>query len=94
MPEDINATRRLLAISCADTLELMTDHLEGTLSDADADAERMRAHLANCEPCGVYLDQLRATIAIVHEAGPPEEFALDPQRIDSLAELFGSEHPS
>ena len=92
MADNLDATRRLLAISCADALELMTDHLEGALSDADA--ARMRAHLAGCEACGVYLDQLRATIGIVNEAGPPEEFSVDPQRIDSLAELFRSEHPS
>lgn len=92
MRDDADATRRLLAISCADALELMTDHLEGALCDADR--ERMSAHLAGCEPCRVYLDQLRATIAIVHEAGPPEEFDLDPRRIESLAELFRSEHPS
>jgi hypothetical protein len=35
--------------------------------------------------------ELRATIAIVHEAGPSEEFRVDPERLDSLAELFRSE---
>jgi anti-sigma factor RsiW len=89
MAEDMDAARRLLAISCADALELMTDHLEGALSEADA--ARMRAHLAGCEACRVYLDQLRATIAIVHESGAPEEFAVDPQRVDSLVDLFRSE---
>jgi anti-sigma factor RsiW len=89
MAEDIDATRRLLAISCADALELMTDHLEGALSDADA--ERMRAHLAGCAACQVYLDQLRATIEIVHESGAPEEFPVDPQRVDSLVDLFRRE---
>ena len=90
MPEDLNETRRLLAISCADALELMTDHLEGALSDADA--ARMRAHLAGCEACSVYLDQLRATIEIVRETGSAEEFPVDPQRVEALAELFRSEH--
>jgi anti-sigma factor RsiW len=89
MAEDLEATRRLLAISCADALELMTDHLEGALSDADA--ARMRAHLHGCEACRVYLDQLRATIEIVHEAGAAEEFAVDPERLDSLVDLFRSE---
>ena len=90
MAEDMDATRRQLAISCADALGLMTDHLEGALSDADA--ARMRAHLAGCEACSVYLDQLRATIGIVGESGAPEEFAVNPQRVDALAELFRSEH--
>jgi anti-sigma factor RsiW len=88
--EDLNETRRLLAISCADALELMTDHIEGALSDSDA--SRMRAHLAGCEACKVYLDQLRATIEIVRETGPTEEFPIDPQRVGALAALFRSEH--
>jgi anti-sigma factor RsiW len=86
MPDDMDATRRLLAISCADALELMTDHLDGAL--APADAQRMRAHLEGCEACGVYLDQLRETIGLVGETRADEEFAVDPQRMDALAELF------
>jgi anti-sigma factor RsiW len=86
MAEDL---RRLLAITCADALELMTDHLEGALSEADA--ARMRAHLAGCEPCRVYLDQLRATIEVVRASGPAEEFPVNRQRMDSLVDLFRSE---
>lgn len=90
MTDDLDATRRLLAISCADALELMTDHLEGALSEADA--ARMRAHLAGCQPCSVFLDQLRATIAVAHEAGQArQEFAVDPERVESLVDLFRTE---
>jgi anti-sigma factor RsiW len=89
MAEDPDVTRKLLAISCADALDLMTDHLEGALSKADA--ERMRAHLAGCEACSVYLDQLRATIEIVRGVGPAEEFPVDPGRVDSLVDVFRRE---
>ena len=89
MTEDLDVLRRWLAISCVDALELMTDHLEGALSEADA--ARMRAHLDACEPCEVYLDQLRATINIVHEVGTSEEVPVDPERIDALADLFRAE---
>jgi anti-sigma factor RsiW len=89
MTDDVDATRRLLAISCADALELMTDHLEGALSEADA--ARMHAHLAGCEACQVYLDQLRATIRIVGDTGPAVTLPLDPERVDGLADLFRSE---
>lgn len=90
---DADETRRLLRISCADALELMTDHLEGALSEADA--ARMRAHLAGCQPCSVFLDQLRATIAVVHEVGRGRrEFAVDPERVDSLVDLFRTERSS
>jgi anti-sigma factor RsiW len=86
---DADATRRLLRISCADALELMTDHLEGSLSEADA--ARMRDHLAGCQPCSLFLDQLRATIAVVHDAGSEQTFAVDPERLDSLVDLFRTE---
>ena len=91
MADDVDATRRLLAISCADALERMTDYLEEALSDADA--ERMHAHLHGCQPCRVYLDQLRATIEIVHDSGAPEEFAVDPDRVGSLVDRFRGEQP-
>lgn len=87
---DIDATRRMLAISCADALELMTDHLEGALSDADAG--RMRAHLEGCAACKVFLDQLQATIRLVQDTGRSEEFAVDPERIDSLTAVFKAQH--
>lgn len=89
---DADATRRLLRISCADALELMTDHLEDALSEADA--ARMRDHLAGCQPCSVFLDQLRATIAVVQDAGSEQQdFAVDPGRVESLKELFRAEKP-
>jgi anti-sigma factor RsiW len=90
--DDPDATRHALAISCADALELMTDHLEGALSAPDA--SRMRAHLEGCQACSLFLDQLRATIKLVHDAGPPQEFAVDPQRVDSLIALFRTERDS
>ena len=86
----MDATRRLLAITCADALELMTDHLEGALSEADA--ARMRAHLEGCQACKLFLDQLQATILVVHDAGRSEEFAVDPERIDALTALFRAQH--
>jgi anti-sigma factor RsiW len=80
----------MLAISCADALELMTDHLEGALSEADA--ARMRAHLEGCAACKVFLDQLRATIRLVQNTGRSEEFSVDSERIDSLTALFKAHH--
>ena len=87
---DADATRRMLAITCADALELMTDHLEGALSEADS--ARMRAHLEGCQACELFLDQLRTTILLVQDAGRSQEFAVDPERIDSLTALFKAQH--
>jgi anti-sigma factor RsiW len=49
-------------IACAQLVELVTDYLEGALA-AD---ERMRfeEHLAECDPCVAYLDQMRTTIEL------------------------------
>lgn len=87
---DLDTTRRMLAITCADALELMTDHLEDALTEADA--ARMRAHLENCQACALFLDQLGATIRLVRDAGEPEEFAVNTERMDALTALFKAEH--
>lgn len=83
---DPGHTRELLQISCADALERLTDHLEGAL--APADATRMQAHLTHCEPCRVYLDQLRSTIRLAGQAGSGAEYRVDAARLDRLAALF------
>lgn len=87
---DADDTRRMLAITCSDALELMTDHLEGALSAADA--ARMRAHLQGCEACALFLDQLRSTIVLVKDVGRSDEFAVDPERLDSLTAVFKAQH--
>lgn len=91
MPDD-DDERRLLVISCADAVGLMTDHLEGALSPSDA--ARLRGHLEHCEACRVFLDQLRATVRVVRDAGPEEEFAVDPARVDALVDLFRANRDS
>jgi hypothetical protein len=87
---DADRIREQLQISCADCLELMTDYLEEAL--APADVARMRAHLTDCEPCNVFLDQLRATIVIAGEGAPDDEYAVEPDRLEGLVELFRGEH--
>jgi hypothetical protein len=54
-------TERGLAISCSKVVELVTDYLEGRLGE-----ERrldVEAHLVLCDPCIVYIEQMRGTIA-------------------------------
>jgi anti-sigma factor RsiW len=50
-------------LRCVEVVELVTAYLDGTLDAATRAA--VEAHLAVCEPCGVYLEQMRATIAAV-----------------------------
>jgi anti-sigma factor RsiW len=47
--------------SCDGVVELITEYLDGAL-DAGVRA-RFEAHLAACDGCDVYLEQMRATIA-------------------------------
>ena len=50
-------------LTCVQVVELVTDYLEGGLSEADR--ARFDAHLSACDGCTNYLDQIRVTIAVV-----------------------------
>jgi anti-sigma factor RsiW len=65
-------------LNCADVVELVTDHLEGTLSPALA--ARVSAHLAECDGCTTYLEQMKQTSAAlrgVDLSGLPEDVCAD-----------------
>ena len=51
------------AISCREVVEVITDYLDGKL--APEDAAVFEAHLAICDGCRWYLDQIRITIGTV-----------------------------
>jgi anti-sigma factor RsiW len=48
-------------IACRELVELLTEYLEGTLPPDEVAA--VEAHIAGCDACRTYLDQMRATIA-------------------------------
>ena len=48
------------ALSCQQVVELVTDYLEGRLSRRDR--KRFEQHLAACDGCSRYLEQMRVTI--------------------------------
>jgi anti-sigma factor RsiW len=62
------------ALSCQELVELVTDYLESTM--APADRARFEKHIAGCDGCTAYLEQMRATIRLAGrltpEAVPPE----------------------
>jgi anti-sigma factor RsiW len=64
-------------LTCQELVELVTDYLEGGL-DPDQRA-RFEAHVAACEHCAAYLDQMRDTLAILGEL-PPEALSQDAER--------------
>ena len=52
-------------LTCRELVELVTDYLDGALPDA----ERMRfeTHIAACEGCDRYVEQIRMTVALTLE---------------------------
>jgi anti-sigma factor RsiW len=50
------------ALSCQELVELVTDYLEDGLDVADR--MRFEQHLATCDKCQQYLEQLRQTIRV------------------------------
>lgn len=50
------------ALACKELVELVTDYLEGTL--AEHDRARLEDHLALCDGCTSYLEQMRMTIEL------------------------------
>jgi len=55
---------------CRDAVELVSDYLDGTLSRRQR--RRLEKHLAQCDACSAYLDQMRATIAASGTVGPED----------------------
>ena len=50
-------------LTCQQLVELVTDYLEDALGPRER--ARFEAHVAGCEGCDAYLDQMRATIALL-----------------------------
>ena len=82
---DLDAIRDELRITCADAVELTTLFLDDGLPQADR--ERFEQHLAGCEACAVYLDQIRMTVTICGASGEAE-YAVDQATMDRLVALF------
>jgi anti-sigma factor RsiW len=54
----VNAT----ALSCREMVELVTDYLEGALSEVER--ARFDAHIGGCDGCTAYLEQMRTTVRL------------------------------
>jgi anti-sigma factor RsiW len=55
--------------TCKELVELVTEYLDDALAPAERAA--FERHIASCNDCGVYLDQMRTTIAVLGDL-PPE----------------------
>jgi predicted anti-sigma-YlaC factor YlaD len=72
-------------MTCQELVEIVTAYLEGTLPAIEQAS--LEAHLAVCEGCRTYLDQMRQTIAVV---GTLSEERLSANDRDRLLNLFRS----
>jgi anti-sigma factor RsiW len=70
-------------LACIELVELVTDYLEGSLSRRDR--RRFEAHIAGCDACTAYLEQIRQTIAAT---GRLTEESLEPAARDELLAVF------
>jgi anti-sigma factor RsiW len=78
---------RVLTVACREFVELVTEYLEGTLSE---DLERaVAAHLELCDPCVVYLHQMRSTAGTLRSLPMT---TLPPAARDRLLEVFPALH--
>ena len=68
---------------CQQMVELITDYLEGALGRSQR--RRFEAHLAGCEHCTEYLEQMRATIRLT---GRLQDEDLTPAMRDEFTALY------
>lgn len=72
-------------LTCQELVELVTDYLEAYLSPEAR--QLFERHIAECESCEVYLDQMRRTIALLGQ--PSAEQLAEAERAELLI-LFRS----
>ena len=70
-------------MTCQELVEVITDYLENRLPGPDR--ARFDAHLAACQGCRNYVEQMRETIRLTGKV--PEE-ALPPEGRERLLEAF------
>jgi anti-sigma factor RsiW len=70
-------------MTCREMVELVTGYLEGRLPEAER--RRFEAHLALCEGCQAYVEQMRALVA---ELGTLPRLELSPAVEDDLLTAF------
>lgn len=72
---------------CRQAVELVSDYLEGSLSRRDR--KRLERHLAACDACTAYVEQIRQTIAASGVVSPDD---LAPEVLETLTDLFHRFH--
>lgn len=71
------------ALTCRELVELVTEYLEGTLSESEC--TRFEIHLSSCEGCTNYLAQMQYTIRIT---GKLTEETIETETKQELLNVF------
>ena len=79
----MNVDAQVEQLSCRELVELVTDYLEGALSQEER--LRFEDHIERCGGCKIYLEQIRQTVSLLGRL--PEE-ALSPEAESALLEAF------
>lgn len=74
-------------LTCREMVELVTAYLEDALA-AD-DRKRFETHIAACDACTAYLDQMRLTLRTL---GRLEPESIPPEAVRELTEAFRAWH--
>lgn len=73
---------------CREFVELITGYLEGTLPERDR--VRMDTHLADCDGCAGYLEDMRKLVGSLRETPePPPDKATRDALLQAFRELRG-----
>ena len=70
-------------MTCQELVELVTDYFEGTLDLVER--ARFEAHVAECDGCRIYLQQMQQTISV---CGMLTEESIAPEAKQELLQLF------
>jgi anti-sigma factor RsiW len=75
--------RRQDPLVCREFVELVTDYLEGALPEHER--ARFEAHLAECDGCTAYLEDVRRLVGSLHALPAPPP---DPTTREALLRAF------
>ena len=70
-------------LTCQELVELVTDYFEGTLDPIKR--ARFEAHVAGCDGCRIYLQQMQQTISM---CGQLTEESIAPEAKQELLHIF------
>jgi predicted anti-sigma-YlaC factor YlaD len=78
--------RRPQGLACIEFVEFVTDYVEGVMSEDDA--RRVEAHLAECDGCEEYLEQVLTTITLSGRLTVTDVETMRPDARESLMAAF------